>query len=94
MLKRFRARLESIGKEVALCKPAPGFIGPRLQSLVMSEAARMVEEGTATPADIDHAVRYGFGFRARAAASMTGAKWTSPPTARRRSGEWWRCCGS
>ncbi|MBL8376252.1 MAG: 3-hydroxybutyryl-CoA dehydrogenase [Burkholderiales bacterium] len=63
VLRRFRALLESVGKEVALCKPAPGFIVPRLQSLIMSEAARMVEEGTATPEDIDHAVRYGFGFR-------------------------------
>jgi 3-hydroxybutyryl-CoA dehydrogenase len=29
----------------------------------MNEAARMVEEGVASPADIDKAIKYGFGFR-------------------------------
>ena len=29
----------------------------------MNEAARMIEQGIATPEDIDAAVRYGFGFR-------------------------------
>ena len=29
----------------------------------MNEAARMVEEGVASPEDIDKAIRYGFGFR-------------------------------
>lgn len=61
--RRFCALLESIGKVPVLCKPAPGFIVPRLQSLVMNEAARMVEDGIATAEDIDRAVRYGFGFR-------------------------------
>ena len=55
--------LESIGKIPVLCRPAPGYIVPRLQALVMSEAARMVEEGVASPEDIDRAVRCGFGFR-------------------------------
>ena len=59
----YGALLESIGKVPVLCKPAPGFIVPRLQSLVMNEAARMVEDGVATAEAIDRAVRYGFGFR-------------------------------
>jgi 3-hydroxybutyryl-CoA dehydrogenase len=36
---------------------------PRLQALVMNEAARMVEEGAASAEDIDRATRYGLGLR-------------------------------
>ncbi|MSQ20454.1 MAG: 3-hydroxybutyryl-CoA dehydrogenase [Betaproteobacteria bacterium] len=60
---RLKRLLESIGKVPVECAPAPGFIVPRLQSLIMNEAARMVEEGVATPAAIDQAVRYGLGIR-------------------------------
>jgi 3-hydroxybutyryl-CoA dehydrogenase len=60
---RLCALLEAIGKKPVLCQPAPGYIVPRLQALVMNEAARMVEQGVATPEDIDRAVRYGFGPR-------------------------------
>lgn len=55
--------LSSVGKQPVLCQAAPGYIVPRLQALVMNEAARMVEQGVATPEDIDRAVRYGFGPR-------------------------------
>ena len=48
---------------VVRCAPSPGFIVPRLQAAAMNEAARLVEEGVATPADIDKAVRAGFGPR-------------------------------
>ena len=58
-----RALLESIGKVPVLCGPAPGFIVPRLQALIMNEAARMVDEGVATAEDIDRATRYGLGLR-------------------------------
>lgn len=61
--ERLKALLEAIGKKPVRCAPAPGFIVPRLQSLVMNEAARMVEQGIATPEDVDRAVRYGFGIR-------------------------------
>ncbi|MFN0301545.1 MAG: 3-hydroxybutyryl-CoA dehydrogenase [Burkholderiales bacterium] len=60
---RLKQILESIGKVPVECAPAPGFIVPRLQSLIMNEAARMVEEGVATPEAIDRAVRYGLGIR-------------------------------
>ena len=63
VVRRFTGLLERIGKVPVLCKPAPGYIVPRFQVLVMNEAARMVESGVATPEDIDRAVRYGFGFR-------------------------------
>ncbi len=63
VLARTRALLEGIGKKPVVCAAAPGYIVPRFQSLVMNEAARMIEQGIATPADIDAAVRFGFGFR-------------------------------
>ena len=55
--------LEGIGKKPVVCRAAPGYIVPRLQALIMNEAARMVEQGVATAEDIDRAVRYGFGPR-------------------------------
>jgi len=55
--------LESTGKVVVRCAASPGFIVPRLQAAAMNEAARLVEEGVATPEDIDRAVRSGFGPR-------------------------------
>jgi 3-hydroxybutyryl-CoA dehydrogenase len=61
--RRLCALLEGIGKKPVLCRAAPGYIVPRLQALLMNEAARMVEEGVAAPEDIDRAVRYGFGPR-------------------------------
>ncbi|HET7672370.1 MAG TPA: 3-hydroxyacyl-CoA dehydrogenase NAD-binding domain-containing protein [Burkholderiales bacterium] len=55
--------LEEAGKVVVRCAASPGFIVPRLQAAAMNEAARLVEEGVATPEDIDRAVRAGFGPR-------------------------------
>ncbi len=63
VIARLRALLEDIGKVPVLCGPAPGYIVPRLQALIMNEAARMVEEGVATAEDIDKATRYGLGLR-------------------------------
>ena len=60
---RLKDLLESAGKVVVRCAPSPGFIVPRLQAAAMNEAARLVEEGVATPEDIDKAVRAGFGPR-------------------------------
>lgn len=58
-----KALLEAIGKVPVVCAAAPGFIVPRIQALAMNEAARLVEEGLATPEDIDKATRFGIGFR-------------------------------
>lgn len=60
---RLRHILEAIGKKPVECRATPGFIVPRLQALVMNEAARMIEEGVATAEDVDRAIRYGFGPR-------------------------------
>jgi 3-hydroxybutyryl-CoA dehydrogenase len=57
------ATLRAIGKVPVVCGPAPGYIVPRIQALAMNEAARIVEEGIATPEAVDLAVRTGFGLR-------------------------------
>ena len=63
VIDHFIALLENIGKVPVKCKASPGYIVPRLQSLIMSEACRMVEQGVATADDIDRAVTSGFGIR-------------------------------
>ena len=58
-----RSLLEDIGKVPVVCGPTPGYIVPRLQALIMNEAARMIEEGAATAEEIDKATRLGLGLR-------------------------------
>jgi 3-hydroxybutyryl-CoA dehydrogenase len=62
-VERTLTLLERLGKVPVKCKDSPGFIGPRLQVLLMNEAVRLVEEGVATPEDVDRAFRAGLGFR-------------------------------
>lgn len=63
VLARARSLMESVGKIPVVCGPTPGYIVPRLQALVMNEAARMIEEGAATAEEIDRATRFGMGLR-------------------------------
>ena len=63
VLARTKALMEAIGKLPVVCGVAPGYIVPRLQALMMNEAARMIEEGVATAEEIDKATRYGLGLR-------------------------------
>ena len=63
VLARTKALMEQIGKLPVVCGASPGYIVPRLQALVMNEAARMIEEGAATAEEIDKATRYGLGLR-------------------------------
>ena len=63
VVARTREWMEAIGKLPVLCGPTPGYIVPRLQALIMNEAARMIEEGAATAEEIDKATRYGLGLR-------------------------------
>ena len=51
------------GKETARVKDSTGFVLNRLQYALFSEATQLVEEGVATPEDIDTIVRTTFGFR-------------------------------
>jgi len=62
-IARLRELLQSIGKVPVVCKSSPGYIVPRIQTLAMNEAARLVEEGVASAEDVDTAVRTGFGLR-------------------------------
>lgn len=50
-----------MGKETVTCKDSPGFVTTRLIGLLWAEAFRLVEEGVASPEDIDKACRLGLG---------------------------------
>jgi len=52
---------------VLVRKDKPGFLANRLQHALAREAFALIDEGVATPEDIDAAVRFGFGFRFLAA---------------------------
>jgi 3-hydroxybutyryl-CoA dehydrogenase len=58
-------------KPVLVKKDIPGFLANRIQHALMREALSLVQEGIATPEDIDDAVRYSFGFRYAAVGPMT-----------------------
>ncbi|MDO5604046.1 MAG: 3-hydroxybutyryl-CoA dehydrogenase [Paracoccus sp. (in: a-proteobacteria)] len=63
VIARLEQILSDLGKVPVRCKASPGYIVPRIQALAMNEAARLVQEGVATPEDVDRAVKYGFGLR-------------------------------
>ena len=63
VVQRTLALFTRIGKVPVRCSATPGYIIPRLQALLMSEACRMVAEGVATPEEIDKAITHGFGPR-------------------------------
>jgi len=48
-----------MGKEVVVIKEAPGFITSRINAMIGNEAFYMLEEGIASAADIDKALRLG-----------------------------------
>lgn len=50
-----------MGKEVVTCKDSQGFITSRLICALALEAMRIVEEGLASPEDVDRACRLGLG---------------------------------
>jgi 3-hydroxybutyryl-CoA dehydrogenase len=58
-------------KPVLVRKDIPGFLANRIQHALMREALTLVQDGIATPDDIDTAVRYSFGFRYAAVGPMT-----------------------
>jgi 3-hydroxyacyl-CoA dehydrogenase len=55
--------LTGLGKVPTVCKSAPGFVANRLQFALAAEAIALVEEGLATPAEVDRVVKSSFGFR-------------------------------
>lgn len=52
---------------VLVKKDKPGFLANRLQHALSREAFALIDEGVASPEDVDAAVRFGFGFRYLAA---------------------------
>jgi len=54
--------IEALGKEAANVKDAPGLVFPRILSLIINEAARGLDEGIATPEEIDIALRLGTNY--------------------------------
>jgi len=60
--------LTKAGKSPAIIqKEVPGFVGNRLQLALLREALSIVEQGIATPQDVDIVVKNGFGRRFAAA---------------------------
>ena len=57
------ALMERIGKFPTLCKSAPGFVANRIQLAMAAEALSIVEEGLASPQEVDRIVKSSFGFR-------------------------------
>lgn len=55
--------LEDAGKSVAVVKDSPGFVANRIQTAMVLEAWRCLEDGVATPEAIDAIVSASFGFR-------------------------------
>jgi 3-hydroxybutyryl-CoA dehydrogenase len=58
---RARAVAERMGKTAVVVRDAPGFASSRLGIALGMEAIRMVEEDVASPADIDAAMKLGYG---------------------------------
>ena len=57
-----RGWVEALGKTPIVVKDAPGFASSRLGVCIALEAIRMVEEGVASPQDIDNAMVLGYKF--------------------------------
>jgi 3-hydroxybutyryl-CoA dehydrogenase len=55
--------LRAIGKRPAAVGDGPGFVANRIQMALFLEALRCVEEGLASPQEVDEVVRSCFGFR-------------------------------
>jgi len=49
--------LRAMGHMPIICTSSPGFVISRLQLCLMNEAVRLMEEGVASPEDIDKAIR-------------------------------------
>ncbi len=55
--------LRAIGKRPAVVDDGPGFVANRIQNALFLEAVRCVEDGLASPKEVDEVVRSCFGFR-------------------------------
>ena len=63
IVERTISFMERIGKVPTKCKSAPGFVANRIQLAMAAEALSIVEEGLASPGEVDRIVKTSFGFR-------------------------------
>ena len=63
VVERVMGFLRGIGKRPVLVGDGPGFVANRIQNALFLEAVRCVEEGLASPREVDEVVRACFGFR-------------------------------
>jgi 3-hydroxybutyryl-CoA dehydrogenase len=63
VVERVVGFLRDIGKRPAVVGDGPGFVANRIQNALFLEAFRCVEEGVASPQEVDEVVRSCFGFR-------------------------------
>jgi 3-hydroxybutyryl-CoA dehydrogenase len=62
-IEQARHFLEAIGKRPIVVGSGPGFVANRIQLALFREALACVEDGLASPAEVDEVVRSCFGFR-------------------------------
>jgi len=62
-LQKAQAMAVALGKYATRCTNAPGFVANRIQFAMVAEACKIVEEGLATPEEVDRIVKSSFGFR-------------------------------
>jgi len=68
LAEKVGAIMHALGKRpVQVKKDVIGFLGNRIQGALMREALWLIEQGVASPEDIDATVRLSFGFRYAAA---------------------------
>jgi 3-hydroxybutyryl-CoA dehydrogenase len=63
VVERVMEFLRTIGKRPAVVASGPGFVANRIQNALFLEALSCVEEGLASPEEVDEVVRSCFGFR-------------------------------
>jgi len=63
VVERVVGFLRDIGKRPAVVGDGPGFVANRIQNALFLEALRCVEDGLASPQEVDEVVRSCFGFR-------------------------------
>ena len=63
VVEAVQALLERLGRRSARVADVPGFVLNRLQFVLLKEAIAVVDEGVASPADVDTVVSTTFGFR-------------------------------
>lgn len=63
VVERLVGFLRALGKAPAVVKASTGFVANRLQMALLCEAVRCVEDGIASPEEIDEVARSTFGFR-------------------------------